>query len=527
VKHLPTITNPILPGFNPDPSIVRVGDDYYLATSTFEWFPGVQIHHSKDLLHGRVVAHPLNRLSQLDLRGAPSSGGVWAPCLTYCDGLFYLIYTDVKARGEVKDTHNYLVTAPDILGEWSDPVYLNSTGFDPSLFHDDDGRKWLVNMVWDHRQGRNPFAGIALQEYSPAERRLVGPEYNIFKGTELGRTEGPHLYKVNGYYYLLTAEGGTSLHHSVTLARSRSLFGPYQVHPRNPVLTSWDDPTLPLQKAGHGDLVETQRGDWYMVHLCGRPIPTRGRCPLGRETAIQKVVWSADGWLELADGGHHPALEVAGPELPEQPWPQEPVRDDFDAPVLSPHFQILRIPFTEDHFSLRERPGYLRIKGRESLSSKHSQSLVARRQQAFRYTAAAGVEFEPETFKQMAGLICFYDTQNWFYLRISHDENLGKCLGILSCDNNRFDQPAADVSLAGWERCHLRARVDYDKLQFYYSPDGEAWTAIGPELDASRLADEYCLEGTFTGAMVGLCCQDLTGRRKAADFDYFEYLERS
>ena len=523
---MPKLRNPILPGFNPDPSIVRVGDDYYIATSTFEWFPGVAIYHSRDLRHWRLAAHPLNRPSQLDLRGTPSSGGVWAPCLTFSDGLFYLVYTDVKARGVVKDTHNYLVTARDILSEWSDPVYLNSTGFDPSLFHDDDGRKWLVNMVWDHRQGRNPFAGIVLQEYSPAEGRLIGPEFKIFSGTALGRTEGPHLYKVNGYYYLLTAEGGTELKHAVTLARSRSLLGPYEVHPRNPVLTAWGDPTLPLQKAGHGDLVKTQHGEWYMVHLCGRPIPSRGRCVLGRETAIQRVVWSDDGWLDLAHGGNRPALEAPDPGLPEQPWPPEPARDDFDAPVLSRQFQTLRVPFAAEHFSLKERPGYLRIKGRESLSSKHHQSLVARRQQAFRYTAGTCVEFEPDSFKQMAGLICFYDTQNWYYLRISRDETLGKCLGIVSCDNNAFDQPLAeDVSIAGWDRCYLQARVDYDQLQFYYSADGAAWTALGPVLDYSKLSDEHCQEGTFTGAMVGLCCQDLTGRRKAADFDYFVYVE--
>ena len=170
------IRNPILPGFNPDPSIVRVGDDYYIATSTFEWFPGVQIHHSRDLVHWRLLTRPLTRASQLNMLGDPDSCGIWAPCLSYADGLFWLIYTDVKRYGRttqggaagasLRDTHNYLVTSPRIDGEWSDPVYLNSSGFDPSLFHDDDGRKYLVNMLWDHRPGRNRFAGIVLQEYS-------------------------------------------------------------------------------------------------------------------------------------------------------------------------------------------------------------------------------------------------------------------------------------------------------------------------------------------------------------------------
>src|SRR6476620_4261138 len=206
-----TIRNPILRGFNPDPSIVRVGDDYYIANSTFEWFPGVQIHHSKDLVNWQLLTHPLTRTSQLDMLGNPSSGGIWAPDLSYADGLFWLIYTDVKSwHGAFKDTHNYLVTAPAITGPWSDPVYLNSSGFDPSLFHDDDGRKWLVNMQWDYRKGTNSFSGILLQQYSVAERKLVGPAKNIFKGTPLRLTEAPHLYRRGGYYYLLTAEGGTS-----------------------------------------------------------------------------------------------------------------------------------------------------------------------------------------------------------------------------------------------------------------------------------------------------------------------------
>ena len=230
------IRNPILPGFNPDPSIVRVGDDYYIATSTFEWYPGVQIHHSRDLVNWRLLTRPLRRASQLNMLGDPDSCGVWAPCLTRSDGLFWLIYTDVKRYGRttvggasgasLRDFHNYLVTCPSIDGEWSDPVYLNSSGFDPSLFHDDDGRKYLVNQLWDHRPGRNRFAGIVLQEYEHGSRQLIGERKNIFAGTSIGFTEAPHLYKRNGWYYLVTAEGGTGWGHAMTMARSRSLYRP-------------------------------------------------------------------------------------------------------------------------------------------------------------------------------------------------------------------------------------------------------------------------------------------------------------
>ena len=221
------IANPILRGFNPDPSIVRVGDDYYIATSTFEWYPGVQIYHSRDLATWRLLTRPLRRPDQLNMLGDPDSCGVWAPCLTHADGLFHLIYTDVKRYGRTgasfRDFHNYLVTSPSIEGDWSDPIYLNSSGFDPSLFHDDDGRKYLVNMLWDHRPGANRFGGIVLQEYSPSARALVGERTRIFEGTPIGFTEAPHLYKRGGCYHLLVAEGGTSWGHAVTMARSRVL----------------------------------------------------------------------------------------------------------------------------------------------------------------------------------------------------------------------------------------------------------------------------------------------------------------
>src|SRR6201999_3011849 len=271
------IQNPILRGFNPDPSILRVGDDYYIATSTFEWYPGVQIHHSRDLANWELVTRPLTRKSQLDMRGDPDSCGVWAPCLSHDGTQFWLVYTDVKRKdGSFKDAHNYIVTAPSIEGPWSDPVYVNSSGFDPSLFHDDDGKKWFVNMLWDHRPGQNRFAGIVAQEYSPREKKLVGERVNIFKDTPLGLTEAPHIYKRDGFYYLLTAEGGTAWNHAVTMARSKNILGPYDLHPDTYILSARNRPDAPLQRAGHADLVETQTGDTYMVYLCGRPLKNRG-----------------------------------------------------------------------------------------------------------------------------------------------------------------------------------------------------------------------------------------------------------
>src|SRR3954447_16627378 len=346
----PTIVNPILRGFNPDPSIVRVGEDYYLATSTFEWYPGVQIHHSRDLANWRLVCRPLDRASQLDMRGDPDSCGVWAPALRYVDGLFYLIYTDVKRYGRtsgaggspgasLRDMHNYLVTAPAIEGPWSDPVFLNSSGFDPSLFQDDGGRLYVMNQLWDHRPGHNRFGGIVLQEYDPAVRQLVGERKLIFRGTALGLTEAPHIHKHRGWYFLLTAEGGTGWGHAATLARSRDLLGPYELHPDRPLLTSRDRPDAPLQRAGHADWVHTPAGETFLVHLCGRPLRNRGRCTLGRESAIQRLTWGDDDWPRLAHGDNIPAPSLPAPDLKPHPFTVPPSRTEFDESELPPDFQ--------------------------------------------------------------------------------------------------------------------------------------------------------------------------------------------
>ena len=253
------VSNPILPGFHPDPSLCKVGDAWYIATSTFEWYPGVEINASTDMENWDLVARPLDRAALLDMRGNPDNCGIWAPALSHADGLFWLIYTDVKRLdGSYKDCHNYLTTAPAIEGPWSDPVRLNSSGFDPSLFHDDDGRKWFVNMQWDYRGAEGPhpgglFAGILLQEYDHAERRLVGPVTRIFTGSKRKLTEAPHLLKRNGWYTLITAEGGTGYEHAVTHARAKAITGPYELHPQTHVLTAAGSPEAGLQRIGHAD----------------------------------------------------------------------------------------------------------------------------------------------------------------------------------------------------------------------------------------------------------------------------------
>jgi xylan 1,4-beta-xylosidase len=537
------IQNPILRGFNPDPSIVRVGDDYYIATSTFEWFPGVQIHHSRDLVHWRLLKRPLNRASQLDMLGDPDSCGIWAPCLTHADGLFWLIYTDVKRYGRttvggasgasLRDFHNYLVTSERIDGEWSEPIYLNSSGFDPSLFHDDDGRKYLVNMLWDHRPGNNRFAGIVLQEYSVKERKLGGERKNIFKGTPLGFTEAPHLYRRNGWYYLLTAEGGTAWGHAVTMARSRQIGGPYELHPDTYILSSRNRPDVELQRAGHADLVETHGGDTYMVYLCGRPLRNRGRCTLGRETAIQKMVWGDDGWLRTLDGQAIATIEAPAPALPLHKFQPAPVREDFNDAQLPIDFQWLRTPHPEEIFSLTARRGFLRLFGHETIGSLFRQSLVARRQQSHCVSVGTVVEFEPEHFQQMAGLVCYYNSAKFHYLYITHDETAGRHLRVMSClpDSPQTDAFTAPISITSGKPVHLRVEIDFERLYFGYRVQDvdKDWRWLPQQFDASILSDEATAPGqpNFTGAFIGMACQDLAGTARPADFDFFEYQERS
>ncbi|WP_457442646.1 glycoside hydrolase family 43 protein [Roseateles sp. P5_E4] len=549
------ITNPILPGFHADPSICRVpsdgGDDYYIATSTFEWWPGVRIHHSRDLQNWRHHSYAVTRKSQLDLLGHPDSAGVWAPCLSYSGGQFWLIYTDVRSTfGAFKDTHNYLITAPSIDGPWSEPIYLNSSGFDPSLFHDDDGRQWLLNQQWIHQPGKHHFNGILLQEYDHEARRLIGPVKNIYAGTPLGVVEGPHLYRRNGWYYLLTAEGGTFYEHAVTLARSRNIDGPYETLPGNPLLTAWQQRTDGLQRSGHASLVQTAHGDWYLAHLCGRPLEWSGpnadrqngeyvglHCPLGRETGIQRIHWRDDDWPEIEGGGNAPHLQVAGPGLPEHVFPAEPARDDFDGVTLNHHLNSLRVPFDESWISLTERPGWLRLKGRESLMSLFDQSLVARRQQHFNCRIETRLEFAPELFQQMAGLVAYYNTGNHAYLHVSRDVDSGRRVLRLTVNrDSALSEPATPLVLADGP-VDLAVEFRHDRYQFQFAQAnqaGGAWQDVGPALDTAMLSDEavtrfvdgYARSFGFTGNFIGIACQDLSGQRLAADFDYLSYEAR-
>jgi xylan 1,4-beta-xylosidase len=526
---MPQVQNPILPGFNADPSVLRVGDDYYIATSTFEWYPGVQIHHSKDLANWDLVTRPLNRKSQLDMRGNPDSCGVWAPCLTHDGEKFWLVYTDVKRKdGSFKDTPNYIVSADKIEGPWSDPFYVNSSGFDPSLFHDDDGKKWFINMLMDHRRRPRAFAGIRLQEWDPKTGKLVGPSKNIFKGTVLDLVEGPHLYKRNGWYHLLVAEGGTGYDHAVTMARSKDIWGPYEEAPHNPILSSANAPFAGLQRAGHGDIVDTPEGKTYLVHLTGRPITQVRRCVLGRETAIQEAYWEND-WLYVKNGPV-PSVNVELPAARDDTkyWAEQKyIFNTSDG--LHKDFQWLRTPEPDRIFNIKDDK--LVLTGREAIGSWFEQALVARRQTHFSYDAETVVDFSPTDERQYAGLTAYYCRYNFFYLTVTAHSDGQRELLILASEASwpegrlRFPIPEP-VSIPQEGRVRLALTIRGNKLQFLWALEGEELKSIGPVYDASILSDEcggHQAHGSFTGAFVGVAASDMNGLESEAKFDSFTY----
>lgn len=519
------VHNPILSGFHPDPSVLRVGEDYYIANSTFEWFPGVEISHSRDLVNWEVIAHPLNRESQLDLRGVLNGGGVWAPCLSYSDGIYYLIYSITRTFDEcTQDTENYLVTARDIRGPWSERIFLNCGGFDPSLFHAPDGSKWLLNMRWDSRIDRNHFPGILMQQYSPEEECLIGEPELIFTGTALKFTEGPHMYYINGWYYLMTAEGGTAQGHAITMARSRSMKGPFELDPENPMLTTRNAPDWPIQYAGHGDIVQAADGEWYLFHLGSRKKAFGGWSVLGRETYMQNVYWNKEGWLRLKSGGNLPQ-EIAC-AAGDAEW-KDPFFGEyrFDSDALDPRFMSLRIPADARMCSLKARSAWLRMYGQHSIFCQHNQSMIALRMMNGRFSARTAIDFAPELFQQMAGISLFYHTANFYYLYVSMDEQAGRCVQLMKRDGKRTAALCAPAPV-GDGLVELRFDVNYETLSAFWRMQGAAaWNEIIPSdgegMSTRILSDEYanlCGEQGFTGAFIALCCQDQTGRRKHCDF---------
>lgn len=538
------IKNPILSGFNPDPCICRKGEDYYMAVSSFEWFPGIPVYHSKDLKNWELYTHVLTDDSLVDLKKLPSAKGIWAPCLTYCEkeDLFYVVYGVMNSmNARYFDVDNYLITAKDIKGPWSEPVYIHSSGFDASILHDDDGRKYIVSLEWETREGYEKPGAICMVEYSKEKKEIVGYPKRIWSGgTDRGCIEAPHLTKRGDYYYIMCAEGGTGYGHSVTMGRSKNVWGPYEGDPTNPILTSipgdfyerhdpdhlkpkYFNPESVLQKSGHGSYVETQLGEVYMVHLTARPFVPELRCTLGRETAIQKMKWTDDGWLRMYDDSNLAKEYVEESKLPEYKVPKIPDLDDFDSEELGLQYYAPRI-MPSSFADVKARPGYVRIRGQESRCSLNKVSILARKLTSVYATVTTKMEFKPEVHQHSAGLIMYYDNMNYIYLRKYYSETLGQsALSVIHLENGEKTEflntriPVDECPI------YLRLKVEGRQSYFEWSYDGEVYNKIGKVFDTTKFSDEYCKYGEFTGTFVGLTCADRVLHKHYADFDFFNY----
>ena len=525
-----TFRNPILPGFYPDPSICRVGDDYYLVNSTFEYFPGLPIFHSRDLVHWRQLGHVLDRPSQLPLDGVYASGGLYAPTIRYAGGTFYVINTLV---GGTTKKGNFIVTATDPAGPWSEPYWLeNAPGIDPSLFFDDDGRAWYVGNRIPSQSQFEGHREIWLQELDLQSMCLVGDVHVLWDGALKGgvHAEAPHVYKKDGMYYLMIAEGGTSHDHAVTIARSAKITGLYEGNRRNPIMTHRHlGLDYPIVGTGHADLVETQFGEWWMVLLAMRPYGGYFY-NLGRETFLVPVRWE-EGWPVVAAGSGRVESVGQAPNLPEHRWPSLPVCDHFETQTLALHWNFLRTP-REDFWSLSTRPGYLRLQLRpERLTDQANPSFVGRRQQHMRFAARAALEFKPQHDHECAGLVLLQNNEFHFRfiitggaattVRLVKRSTPEPSLGLLPI------QTGTDVTLVErpieGDRFYFKVEADGQAYNFYIATKPEAWEPVAEGVDGRILSTPFA--GGFVGAYIGMYASS-NGQPSdnMADFDWFEYV---
>lgn len=511
-----TFQNPILPGFHPDPSICRVGQDYYLVNSSFEWFPGLPVYHSKDLVNWQLIGYGITRPDQVPLpEGLPDSRGVYAPSIRYHDGLFYIINTCVRCEG------NFYITAKDPAGPWSEPVWLHSQGIDPDLFWDDDGQCYYVGHAnitgirdWPNKNG------AWIQKLDLEQEKLVGERVQLTHGHAKNArwTEGPHLYKIDGEYMLMVAEGGTGFHHAITVHHSDSLWGPYIPNHANPVLThrhlGYD---YPIHSVGHGDLIQTQNGEWWCVMLAKRKVD--GQTLLARETFLTPVEFQdQEGVLTpVFNKGQGKLLpEQKRPDLPWTPFPKPSDRDDFEEKELNLYWNMLRSP-TSDWYDLQN--GYLELQVRpEVVDSFVNPSLIARRIEQHAFEASTRLSFDSRSANEQAGLVIYRKSTNHFQVLKEKEEVV-----LIKTLNGKREEVAREA-FSGQEII-LTVKANGLEVDFFFGNNESDLQQIGDTQDLSLISDEQA--GGFNGPYVGMYAT--SNREKSnskARFDWFEYIEK-
>ncbi len=511
-----SVANPILPGFYPDPSICAVGKDFYIVNSTFAYFPGVPIFHTRDFKHIEQIGNILTRDSQLPLEGVRHSGGIYAPTLRYHNGTFYMITTNVTGGG------NFIVTAKDPAGPWSEPYWLEGAeGIDPSLFFDDDGACYYIGTRADHELER--YYGdneIYISRLDLETMKLTGECKKVWKGAMQHSVwaEGPHLYKINGYYYLLIAEGGTAAEHSICVARSKSVFGPYEGCLCNPIFTHRHlGAGYPIKNVGHGDLVQAEDGSWYIVMLASRPC--EGHSNLGRETFLARVEWE-NGWpvVNPGEGRLLPEMRLPFEEYPLAPQTGCLRFDEMTMERLDPRLMFLRNPNRADYrfgeWGMRMRCSAV------TLRELSSPTWLGVRQTSFRFVAETQLRFNPQRQGEFAGLTVVQSDA--YHVRLEYGRADGEnCLRAVVCENGRESVAAAAPVHA--DTLRLKMMQSGQRLYLYYkTSEADEFRLLAGDLDTTGLSTERA--GGFVGCTIGLyATANGNESESCADFRYLIY----
>ena len=499
-----TYNNPIITGMNPDPSICRVGDDYYLVTSTFEYFPGLPVYHSKDLVNWKLIGHALSRPESCPLGGAYSSGGNYAPAIRYNDGTFYVACTNYGVRGT---QGAFYVTATNPAGPWSDPVWVGNWNVDPSILFAND------SMYWVSPDNKGSFM---VGTFDPVQKKFIKPLQLIAAGLGGSSPEGPHMYKINDYYYLMSAEGGTGYEHREVIQRSKSPYGPFEPGPYNPVISNMNHPESPFHAIGHADIIQLPDESWWLVSLGIRPRGGKFH-HLGRETFLAPVTWTEDGWPIAGTNGVMEE-EYPRPNLPEHVWEKEPVRDDFNGSTLALQWNFIRNPYDAD-WSLTENPGYLRLNGSKvSLKDVDSPAFVGRRQTAFNMVASTNIIFSPTAENEEAGLVIRGNDENSYQLLITLRDGKRVVLFRQFLQGEVVEEKIGEISVG---EIVLRISATELEYQFWMQEEGKTATLIGTAPTKNISTEKI---GGFIGAYIGMFASgNGTANTVPADFSWFDY----
>jgi len=515
-----TYTNPVNPGFFPDPSTIRVGKDYYTVNSTFEYFPGIIISHSKDLVNWKQIGHVFSKSEDLDLAHFFDGMGIWAPDISYYNGEFYIFYCTVQLSKD-RSTNvrgNYMVKSKSILGPWSKPAQITDFGSDPSHFVDDDGEHYMLFAAGIPTGNGTKIVKLTKDCTKMAEE----PRWIETEGKK-SAPEGPHMLQKDGYYYfIMAASSGMFQGHHMLIARSKNVYGPFDNSPYNPYLTQRDTSAINFHQ-GHGKIFNTQNGEWWTTVLSQRWIrgEVRGRktgiSPLGRETSLYKITWGADGW-PIANEGKGPLDTNVRPNLPWTPV-FNASSDEFSAKKLGMQWVWRRNPVYKD-FSLTEQKGFLRIySGNFDIDTIAARNLIVQRERWLQFEAVTKLTFNPDT-KEQAGLTAHYDTKTWVRLGLQRDE-AGKLELLL--EECRYGKKALVKATSDIASTTVYLKMKVNKLQrwFFYSYDNKTWLDAGVITDAAFLSDQGTPNWGFMGMMMGVYSHNRgTGKRIPADFDF-------